>query len=529
MFSIIPRLEVLSCSQDPRRVVFPLARAFFPLLLILLTFAMGAMGQVTSLTMVSDSGDYIGLGQFYFYTPGDGTFTAQSGSAQHVSISFHTPSYSHWWYLDFATPSGQSLSPGSYTGATRYPFQAPTQPGLNVDGDGRGCNTLTGSFQVLQANFDSSGNVTAFDATFLQYCEGGTAALRGEIRYNASVVVNLVAPTTLTAFEGQNQNFTVTASDSQTSHLALAATGVPSGATFVDNGNNSGTFNWTPGMAQAGIYLLTFSGSDALGNSGITYTEITVIPPPPPNDEFNNATPIAAIPYAASSDVTNATKAPDDPFCYGANQTVWFAYTPTANLRLEANTFGSNYDTTLSVYTGTRGALAQIACNDDSNGTLQSRVRFDATAGTTYYFMVSSLYPVASANLVFNLLQAPPPFSFSPTVSQFGSVPPSDGTATVYGTVTCTQPAYVYISGELKQIHAGNPIDGNFFTSVACNGTTTWSVNVQTQVALFHGRSVALYTGGKATVAGVAYAFDPDSGEYLQRNFAVTITLRGAN
>jgi hypothetical protein len=46
---------------------------------------------------------------------------------------------------------------------------------------------------------------------------------------------------------------------------------------------------------------------------------------------------------------------------------------------IEANTFGSDYDTTLSVYTGSRGALTQIACNDDAD-LLQSLVRFNATA-----------------------------------------------------------------------------------------------------------------------------------------------------
>jgi hypothetical protein len=274
---------------------------------------------------------------------------------------------------------------------------------------------------------------------------------------------------------------------------------------------------------------VTFTGSDALGNSGVTYTQIAVIPPPPSNDDFNNAIQISSIPYSISYDVTNATTAPDDPSCFGNNQTVWFSYTPSTNLRLEANTFGSNYDTTLSVYSGIRGALTQIACNDDSNGTVQSRVRFDATAGTTYYFMVSSLYPVNPASLTFNLLQAPPPFSFVPSIEQFGSVRPSTGTATISGTVTCNQPAYVYISGELKEVHAGTPIDGNFFTAVACDGATPWSVTVQTQSSLFHGRSALLYTGGKATVAGTASAFDPDSGDYLFRNFSVTITLRGAN
>jgi hypothetical protein len=198
-------------------------------------------------------------------------------------------------------------------------------------------------------------------------------------------------------------------------------------------------------------------------------------------------------------------------------------------MRLEANTFGSNYDTTLSVYTGTRATLTQLGCNDDSNGSTQSRVRFDATAGTTYYFMVSSLYRANPAFLTFNLVQAPPAFAFSSTVSQFGLVKANTGIATVNGTVTCNQPAYVYISGELKQLHGGTPVSGNFFTSVACDGTTPWSVPVQTQTSLFHGRSVLLYSGGNASVAGTAYAFDPESGEYVQRNFAVTIKLRGGN
>jgi FAD/FMN-containing dehydrogenase len=67
-----------------------------------------------------------------------------------------------------------------------------------------------------------------------------------------------------------------------------------------------------------------------------------------------------------------------------------------------------------------KGICVDPACNDDSNGTVQSRVRFDATAGTTYHFMVSSLYRVSPADLTLNLLQAPPAFTFSPTVAQFG-------------------------------------------------------------------------------------------------------------
>ena len=38
---------------------------------------------------------------------------------------------------------------------------------------------------------------------------------------------------------------------------------------------------------------------------------------------------------------------------------------------LTIDTFGSDYDTVLAVWTGSRGSLTNVACNDDSSG-LQS-------------------------------------------------------------------------------------------------------------------------------------------------------------
>ena len=494
----------------------------------LLIFGITAHAQVTSLTLNSDPGDYIGGGQFTFLTTSDGTFSAQQNFDQGVSISFFGQGM--FWFLDFAAPNNQLLAVGPYPGATRFPFQASTVPGLDVAGDGRGCNMLTGSFQVLEVSYGAGSTINSFDAIFEQHCEGAVPALRGEVRYNAHPIVNVTAPSRLTVLENQNVNFSVSATDAQSRHVVLTVTGLPPGATFVDNGNNTGTFNWTPTSSQAGNYLLTFQGDNLSGNIGATYTQINVIVPPPPNDDFNNPTVVQSIPFTTSEDVSAATTAPDDPLsCFGANQTVWFAFTPPANIRLEANTFGSNYDTTLSVYTGTRGALTLIACNDDSNNTVQSRVRFDAVAGTNYYFMVSSLFPVSSANLVFNLLQGPPPLTIAPSLTQFGSVDPTTGTATLTGFVTCSQPVFVTLSGQLKQTHAGTPISGFFSTFIPCTGTTPWSVTVQTVPFLFHGRSAALFTAGKATVFASAVAFDPDTGEFIQRNLTVTITLRGKN
>jgi hypothetical protein len=497
----------------------------FLFFLVLSVFTAIANAQENSLSFNSDPGDFIGQGHAFFLTPTDGTFSARNTFDQ-SSVSLSVIGPNAFWFLDFAAPTGQTLAVGPYTGATRFPGQT---PGLDIFGEGRGCNEVTGSFTVLEISYGADSNIASFDATFEQHCEGATPALRGEIRFNAHPNLFLTAPSRLNAIENQNTNFMVTATDAQSRHVVLSATGLPAGATFVDNGNNTGTFNWTPTSAQTGNFFVTFRGDNLSGDTGVAVTQISVIPPPPPNDDFNSPTVIPSMPFSTSQNVTNATTASDDPFCVGRTQTVWFSFTPTVNMRLEANTFGSNYDTTLSVYTGARGALNQLACNDDSNGSLQSRVQFDAVAGTTYFFMVSSFsfFPVSSANLTFNLVPAPPPLSIAPSVTQFGSVDPTTGAATISGFVSCTQPAFVTISGQLKQSHGGTPLSGFFSVFVPCNGTTPWSANIQTTVALFHGRSAALFTGGKADVTGSSSAFDFENGVFVQRNFAVTITLRG--
>jgi VCBS repeat-containing protein len=480
--------------------------------------------QVTSFTLSGDPGDYISGGQFLFFTPADGTFNAYQNYDQGVSVSFNSANYDHFWYLDFAAPNNQPLTVGTYTGATRFPFQASNEPGLSVAGDGRGCNMDNGSFTVLEVTYGANGTIDSFDAIFEQHCEGLPPAARGEIRYNAHPTVTVTAPARLTTTETQSVHFTVTATDAASRHVTLSATGVPAGATFIDNGDNTGTFDWPSSVA--GSYVLTFQGDNLSGNIGATYTQIDVTAQ---NDDFDNATVIPSLPFTKTQEVGSATESPDDPYtCTSRSQTVWYAFTPTASMRLEANTFGSNYDSVLAVFTGSRGALTQIACDDDANGTLQSRVRFDAVAGTTYYFMAASLYPMSSPTLVFNLLQGPPPLTLVPSVTQFGTVNPSTGTATVSGFINTSQQVYVTVSGQIKQMHGGTPITGFFSVFVPCNaGNNPWSITVDSVGNLFHGRSSALFTGGKAMVSGIASAFDPETGEEIERPISATITLRG--
>ena len=126
----------------------------------------------------------------------------------------------------------------------------------------------------------------------------------------------------------------------------------------------------------------------------------------PANDDFDDAVIISRPSFTHSVNTSEATTAADDPVpsCAdgGRGPTVWYAFTPNGSKRIEANTFGSDYDTDLVVYTGTRGDLTEIICNDDAEG-VQSRVVFDAVAGETYYIMVGAWNSGPGGNLVFNL------------------------------------------------------------------------------------------------------------------------------
>jgi hypothetical protein len=141
-------------------------------------------GAGTSLTFSGTGGDYITQDQSWSYDPSNSVISATvSSDLNHVSV--HVDGNT-WWDLDLAAPQGQALTAGTvYDNAARYPFEGPTQPGLSLDGDGRGCNTLTGSFTVKSASFGPNGWIENFDATFVQHCEGDTSSeATGEVVLN---------------------------------------------------------------------------------------------------------------------------------------------------------------------------------------------------------------------------------------------------------------------------------------------------------------------------------------------------------
>jgi hypothetical protein len=85
-----------------------------------------------------------------------------------------------------------------------------------------------------------------------------------------------------------------------------------------------------------------------------------------------------------------------------ANKDVWFTWTATADGLLSLNTcLAGSFDTSMVLYTGTCGALTQVACNGDGAGlagcqTFYSNIAgFNVLGGTTYYIRIGGYTPAS--------------------------------------------------------------------------------------------------------------------------------------
>jgi hypothetical protein len=121
---------------------------------------------------------------------------------------------------------------------------------------------------------------------------------------------------------------------------------------------------------------------------------------PPSNSAIDRAVRISHFPFTATTSTALAPAATNNAFCAGNSHVVWYVFTARTNTALDADTLGSDYDTTLSAWTGPPSQLTQLACNDDGNALGQrSEIQFDVKAGQTVYLMVSSFLDSPGGNL----------------------------------------------------------------------------------------------------------------------------------
>src|SRR5687768_1563953 len=175
----------------------------------------------------------------------------------------------------------------------------------------------------------------------------------------------------------------------------------------------------------------------------------------PSNDDIAGAVVIPSLPFSHQVNTAEATIGANDPSaCVDPQATVWYTFTPDVTGRVQIDTFGSDYDTTLAAYSGSADPANQVACNDDTNG-LSAAVRFTATAGTQYLIMAGTCCgggpPVGpGGNLVLNASVAPPSPTLDLSVNPAGKVS-NAGSATVAGTITCNFTGSAWVNVDLTQ------------------------------------------------------------------------------
>jgi hypothetical protein len=119
--------------------------------------------------------------------------------------------------------------------------------------------------------------------------------------------------------------------------------------------------------------------------------------PTPPNDDFENATPLSGPSADDYGRNDTATSEPGEPNHAGnaVGHSLWWRWTAPADGSVRVDACGFNWvspqpDTVLAVYTGAAvDALSPVASNDDGASCVSgSRVAFTASAGQTYQIAV---------------------------------------------------------------------------------------------------------------------------------------------
>lgn len=239
----------------------------------------------------------------------------------------------------------------------------------------------------------------------------------------------------------------------------------------------------------------------------------------PANDGFGRAVVITALPFTHNVNTSQATTAADDPvgddncgFDSIDGHTVWYRFSPTENVRINASTVGSDFDPNIFVYTGRRGNLTRVTCNF-----LPASMTFDALAGETYFILVGSSGAEPGGNLVFKVDVG---LEVSVRINREGSLNPETGVVTIRGRVTCSRPAFYELGGSVEQ-QRGDVllVTGLENTTFECDGVTHWIA----EVVADNGRFVS---GRVEVTAGALFTANATTEERHAAARPATVRLR---
>ncbi|MCP5153064.1 MAG: S8 family serine peptidase [Ectothiorhodospiraceae bacterium] len=276
--------------------------------------------------------------------------------------------------------------------------------------------TSLGGLVLVGANDDASGlqsavTFTPLASTAYQIQVDGFAGATGTVQLNYPPPGGDGAPSIVTQPIGRT-----------------VLSGEPFTLSVVANGAGTLAYQWRlGGVAIPGATGASYTVSAAAESDEGSYTVLvsntvgSVLSNPafvtvdkvgllPPNDQLEDAEPLPGGSGRVEGSNIRATGEAGEPNHAGVSTplaSVWYTWTAAADGRLVLDTFGSDFDTTLAVYTGaTLGSLVPRGSNDDTGG-LQSRVELaSVSSGVTYRIAVDG-YSGAEGQVVLNALFVP--------------------------------------------------------------------------------------------------------------------------
>lgn len=245
------------------------------------------------------------------------------------------------------------------------------------------------------------------------------------------------------------------------------------------------------GLIPGNTYIVEVAGWGSTNLGSITLS-LTCGAPPTPGDDCADA-----IATSCDSSVTwnNSTYTTDpldpDYSCrFGSPDqgfgTTWLTFVATDTSALLDTIAGAVNDTMLAVYSGTCGALNEIACNDDAVGLRSEVCATGLTIGTTYYVQVSGFgaLDVGSNTLTIQCpCPAPPANDSCETAEAIASLPASVTFDNSFATDDIAVPCGVS-SGPFKNVWYSVTGTGNTMTASTCNAG---SVVTDTKISVFCG------------------------------------------